>query len=467
MKHTHIYTQFETVHFIATKINQCGKKKTNFGELFHVLPVVDELLKENAVIEHFLIGRRLAQLFDATVQRAIAKTFFRAARAVTSVMFVAAMLKRHRKRLEQSSASAHARSTRDNTRQHEKRHNNSLENWFAHKTTQYVAAIMNRLQAYAGRVWISNKRKHRRNNKTPSLAVGRFLLAEGHRKLHGCCHELSTNNSKANKTTPTQTRNIVCEMFVFRQRIGRGFHRCCLSTTSTSSSSSRFDVVVVGGGHAGTEAAAAAARCGARTALLTQRVDTIGVMSCNPSIGGIGKGHLVREIDAMDGLMARAVDEAGIQFRVLNRSKGPAVHGPRVQADRVRYRDAIMRQLRATPNLSIVEGSADAFLRNERGDVTGVVLADGTQLSSAATVLATGTFLGGRIHLGKESWPSGRMGDAPTSEISHALRNAGFELGRLKTGNFCSVFFFFRFRSNNRRNVWLRDIRRHTATFET
>lgn len=144
---------------------------------------------------------------------------------------------------------------------------------------------------------------------------------------------------------------------------------------------------------------------------------------------------MVREIDACDGLMARAADEAGIQFRVLNRSKGPAVHGPRVQADRAQYQQSILRQLRATPNLTVLEGSADAFIRTPNGDgVRGVVLSDGSRVESDAVILTTGTFLGGRIHLGKESWPSGRMGDAPTSEISNALRNVGFTLGRLKTG---------------------------------
>jgi len=203
---------------------------------------------------------------------------------------------------------------------------------------------------------------------------------------------------------------------------------------SNKNGSSLFDVVIIGGGHAGSEAAAASARVGAKTALITQRLDTIGVMSCNPSIGGIGKGHLVREIDAMDGLMGRAADAAGIQFRVLNRSKGAAVHGPRIQADRDIYQSAIVSLLQQTPNLDIVQGSADAFLFNENGYVCGVTLEDGTEIKSKSVVLTTGTFLGGRIHLGTESWPSGRMGDAPTSKISIALKDAGFPLGRLKTG---------------------------------
>jgi tRNA uridine 5-carboxymethylaminomethyl modification enzyme len=198
-----------------------------------------------------------------------------------------------------------------------------------------------------------------------------------------------------------------------------------------------FDVIVVGGGHAGSEAASAAARIGARVALVTQRRETVGVMSCNPSIGGIGKGHLVREIDALGGLMGRCADAAAIQYRLLNRSKGAAVHGPRVQADRELYRAAVLASLEAPHRgtLEIVEASVDAFLFGAPSrSVAGVVLSDGAELRGAAVVLTTGTFLGGRIHLGRESWPSGRMGDAPTSALSSALREAGFELGRLKTG---------------------------------
>jgi len=162
----------------------------------------------------------------------------------------------------------------------------------------------------------------------------------------------------------------------------------------------RFDVIVVGGGHAGCEAAAASARMGARTALLTQRFATIGAMSCNPSIGGLGKGHLVREIDALDGLMGRVADAGGIQFRMLNRRKGPAVRGPRAQADRKLYASAMQEALRQTPNLTIVEGEADDLALAD-GRVTGVRLVDGRTLATSAVVLTTGTFLRGLIHIGE------------------------------------------------------------------
>jgi tRNA uridine 5-carboxymethylaminomethyl modification enzyme len=220
------------------------------------------------------------------------------------------------------------------------------------------------------------------------------------------------------------------------------FQRRLSSSVSThnmhnNNNNTKFDIIVVGGGHAGCEAATAAYRIGARVALVTNRRDTIGVMSCNPSIGGIGKGHLVREIDALGGLMARCADAASIQCRVLNRSKGAAVHGPRVQADRQLYQAAVLAAIdAAAPRLTVVEAAADAFSFADlsRSRVSGVVLSDGVHLHADAVVLTTGTFLGGRIHLGNESWPSGRMGDAPTSELSTALREAGFDLGRLKTG---------------------------------
>ena len=195
----------------------------------------------------------------------------------------------------------------------------------------------------------------------------------------------------------------------------------------------RFDVVVIGGGHAGCEAAAAAARRGARTALVTHRFDTIGAMSCNPAIGGLGKGHLVREIDALDGLMGRVADRGGIQFRVLNRRKGPAVRGPRAQADRKLYAAAMQAAIRETANLSVVEGEADDLLVRG-GRVTGIRLGDGRVLGAGAVVLTTGTFLRGLIHIGERKIPAGRVGEAPAMGLSAALERAGFALGRLKTG---------------------------------
>jgi tRNA uridine 5-carboxymethylaminomethyl modification enzyme len=194
----------------------------------------------------------------------------------------------------------------------------------------------------------------------------------------------------------------------------------------------RFDVIVVGGGHAGCEAAAAAARIGARTALVTQRFATIGAMSCNPSIGGLGKGHLVREIDALDGLMGRVADAAGIQFRVLNRRKGPAVRGPRAQADRKLYAAAMQAAIRQSANLRVIEGEVDDLLGDRQ--VQGVRLADGREFRAAAVVLTTGTFLRGLIHIGERQIPAGRVGEAPAMGLSGTLERAGFMLGRLKTG---------------------------------
>jgi tRNA uridine 5-carboxymethylaminomethyl modification enzyme len=194
-----------------------------------------------------------------------------------------------------------------------------------------------------------------------------------------------------------------------------------------------FDVIVVGGGHAGCEAAAASARVGARTALLTHKHSTIGEMSCNPAIGGLGKGHLVREIDALDGLMGRVADEAGIQFRLLNRSKGPAVRGPRAQADRKLYRNAMQRVLSEQENLEIVEGAAfSLIIENDR--VVGVRTEDGRELRAAAVVLTTGTFLNGLIHIGEKQISAGRVGEPPARGLSEQMRNAGVVLGRLKTG---------------------------------
>lgn len=195
----------------------------------------------------------------------------------------------------------------------------------------------------------------------------------------------------------------------------------------------QFDVVVIGGGHAGADAAHAAARMGADTALVTLSRAAIGVMSCNPAIGGLGKGHLVREIDALDGVMARVADRAGIQFRLLNRRKGPAVQGPRAQADRKIYREAMQAELSATPNLTIIEGEAADFrVLGER--VQGIVLADGTELAARAVILTTGTFLRGVIHIGDVSRPGGRMGDPPSIRLAQRIDGFDLPLGRLKTG---------------------------------
>src|SRR5579863_6623076 len=195
----------------------------------------------------------------------------------------------------------------------------------------------------------------------------------------------------------------------------------------------KFDVVVIGGGHAGCEAAAAAARLGASTALVTQRFETIGVMSCNPAIGGLGKGHLVREIDALDGLMGRAADAAGIQFRVLNRRKGPAVQGPRAQADRKLYRLAMQALIREQPNLTVIEAEAERFHIAD-GRVSALDLADGRTISCGALAITTGTFLRGVIHLGAERTPAGRVGDRPSIGLAQCLDGVGLPLGRLKTG---------------------------------
>jgi tRNA uridine 5-carboxymethylaminomethyl modification enzyme len=194
-----------------------------------------------------------------------------------------------------------------------------------------------------------------------------------------------------------------------------------------------FDVIVVGGGHAGCEAAASAARMGAYVALVTHRFATIGAMSCNPAIGGLGKGHLVREIDALDGLMGRVADKGGIQFRVLNRRKGPAVRGPRAQADRKLYASAMQAAIRETERLTVIEGEADDLVLSG-GKISGLQLLDGRELNAPAVVLTTGTFLRGLIHIGERQTPAGRVGEAPALGLSAKLAQLGFALGRLKTG---------------------------------
>jgi tRNA uridine 5-carboxymethylaminomethyl modification enzyme len=195
-----------------------------------------------------------------------------------------------------------------------------------------------------------------------------------------------------------------------------------------------FDVVVVGGGHAGCEAAAAAARCGARTLLLTHKIETIGEMSCNPAIGGVGKGHLVREIDALDGIMARAADAAAIHVKMLNLSKGPAVRGPRAQADRRLYREAVQALLRAQPRLTIMAGGAEGLELDQAGALAAIITGDGQHIRCGAAIITTGTFLRGEIHIGEKRFPAGRVGDAPAIGLALAFERIGLPLARLKTG---------------------------------
>ena len=227
--------------------------------------------------------------------------------------------------------------------------------------------------------------------------------------------------------------------FVLENRQKRGitaFHER-QSFENGQSMTINFDVIVVGGGHAGCEAAAAAARMGASVALITMRADRIGEMSCNPAIGGLGKGHLVREIDALDGIMGRAIDRAGIQFRMLNKSRGPAVHGPRAQADRKLYRMAIQDLLAETPNIHIIEAAVGDISVTGSGDdrkATGIITEDGREFHCGAVVLTTGTFLGGLIHLGSERTPAGRVGEAPSNQLAARLAALDLPLGRLKTG---------------------------------
>jgi tRNA uridine 5-carboxymethylaminomethyl modification enzyme len=195
-----------------------------------------------------------------------------------------------------------------------------------------------------------------------------------------------------------------------------------------------FDVVVVGGGHAGCEAAAAAARCGARTLLLTHKIETIGEMSCNPAIGGVGKGHLVREIDALDGIMARAADAAAIHVKMLNLSKGPAVRGPRAQADRRLYREAVQALLRDQPGLTIMAGGAEGLELDQAGALAAIITGDGQRIRCGAAIITTGTFLRGEIHIGEKRFPAGRVGDAAAIGLALAFERLGLPLARLKTG---------------------------------
>ena len=194
-----------------------------------------------------------------------------------------------------------------------------------------------------------------------------------------------------------------------------------------------FDVIVIGGGHAGCEAASAAARLGANTALVTLNLDLIGQMSCNPAIGGIAKGHLVREIDALGGIMGRIIDRTGIQFRLLNRSRGPAVQSPRAQADRALYRLEMRNALENTPNLALRQGMVVALLITANR-VSGVVMQDGRRIAATAVVIAAGTFLNGLIHTGRRTYTAGRAGEPASIELAEALKLLGFPVGRLKTG---------------------------------
>ncbi|XP_066468535.1 protein MTO1 homolog, mitochondrial isoform X2 [Tiliqua scincoides] len=227
-------------------------------------------------------------------------------------------------------------------------------------------------------------------------------------------------------------------------RIPRTWWRCARSDATSSPrdvSASRYDVIVIGGGHAGTEAAAAAARVGAQALLVTHKVDTIGQMSCNPSFGGIGKGHLVREVDALDGLCARICDQSGVHYKVLNKRKGPAVWGLRAQVDRKLYKENMQKEILQTPHLTVCEASVEDLImtapeldRPGKCRVNGVILGDGRRVHSGSVVLTTGTFLRGMILIGLEMYPAGRMGDQPSIGLAQTLENLGFTIGRLKTG---------------------------------
>ena len=195
-----------------------------------------------------------------------------------------------------------------------------------------------------------------------------------------------------------------------------------------------YDVIVIGGGHAGCEAASAAARVGAKTLLITNKKSTIGAMSCNPAMGGIGRGHLIREIDALDGIMGRMSDLSGIHFQILNKRKGPAVQGPRAQIDRDLYAQNMQKEIGETKNLEVLEASVEDLIVKKKGVVEGVICQGGLKLISKSTVLTTGTFLNGVIHCGIKTTPGGRIGEAPTLGVSKTLYGFGLTLGRLKTG---------------------------------
>src|ERR1700733_2594324 len=196
----------------------------------------------------------------------------------------------------------------------------------------------------------------------------------------------------------------------------------------------KFDVIIIGGGHAGCEAAAAAARLGAKTLLATHKIETIGEMSCNPAIGGLGKGHLVREIDALDGVMGHVADAAGIQFRLLNRSKGPAVRGPRAQADRKLYRQAMQKALQNQQNLTIQAVAVEDLILDSSNSVRGIITGNGEEIRAGAVVITTGTFLCGLIHIGEEKIPAGRVNEKPSVGLANTLKRLEFPLARLKTG---------------------------------